>query len=149
MTPENQRLHCAELMDLASESLGTAQDNLAIPRLRVVVTQSYYAMFYAASALLAARDIHRRRHRGVISAFREHFCKTGVIDTRFGLMLDKAFDMRVDCDYKVGHRQGRAAAEAALERAREFVQTAEERLKTEPGEREQERPEETRDGPDA
>ncbi len=149
MTPRNRHLYCAEVMARAAESLESAQKSLDIDMLKVAVSQGYYAMFYAASALLAARDIHRRRHKGVISAFGEHFCKTGDIDSRFGSMLDKAFDMRLDCDYKVGHRQGRVAAEAALERGREFVRTAEDGLKKELGRLNQDGEGQTRDGPDA
>ncbi len=131
MTPENRHLYSADLMARAAESLETAQENLAIQRPKVAVSQAYYAMFYTASALLAARDIHRRRHGGVKAAFGQYFCKTGDIEPRFSSMLDKAFDMRIDCDYKVRYKQGRSGAEMVVEWAREFLAVAEERLKVE------------------
>ncbi len=131
MTPRNRHLYCAELMALATESLDAAQKNLDMDLLKVAVSQGYYAMFYAASALLAARDIHRHRHGGVMSAFDEQFCKTADMEPRFGSMLRKAHGMRIDCDYKIVYRQGGSAAGAAVERAREFLQAADERLKVE------------------
>lgn len=131
MTPENRRLYCADLMARAAESLETAQETLAIQRPKVAVSQAYYAMFHAASALLAARDIHRHRHGGVKAAFTEQFCKTGDIEPKFGHMLRKAFDMRIDCDYKVRHKQGRSGAEMAVEWARTFLAAVEKRIKAE------------------
>lgn len=131
MTPANRDLYCADQMARASESLETAQENLGIQRPKVAVSQAYYAMFHAATALLAARDIHRRRHGGVKAALAQYFCKTGDIEPRFSSMLDKAFDMRIDCDYKVRHKQGRSGGEMLVEWAREFLAATEERLKVE------------------
>ncbi len=131
MTPENRHLYCPDQMALATERLTSAQNNLAMGDFKVAISQSYYAMFHAVTALLAARDIHRRRHGGVKAAFIQYFCKTGDIEPRFGTMLDKAFDMRLACDYKVRHKQGRSGAEMVMEWARELLAVAEQRLKVE------------------
>ena len=80
MTPENRHLYCPDQMALAAERLTSAHNNLAMGDFKVAISQSYYAMFHAASALLAARDIHRRRHGGVKAAFIQQFCKTGDIE---------------------------------------------------------------------
>ena len=131
MTPENRHTYCADVMARASESLDDAQKSLAMDMFKAAVSQSYYAMFHAASALLAARDIQRHTHGGVKAALGQHFCKTGDIEPRFNSMVGKAFDMRIDCDYKVRHKQARSGAEMAVEWAREFLAAAEERLKVE------------------
>ncbi len=131
MTPANRHLYCADQMARAVESLDDAQKSLTMDMFKAAISQSYYAMFHAASALLAARDIHRRRHGGVKAALGQYFCKTGDIEPRFSSVLDKAFDMRIDCDYKVRYKQGRSGAEMVVEWAREFLAVAEERLKVE------------------
>jgi uncharacterized protein (UPF0332 family) len=41
------------------------------------VNRFYYAVFYAARALLAVRELDSSRHRGVISFFQKHFVKPG------------------------------------------------------------------------
>ncbi len=137
MTPENRRGYAEVLMARARESLQTAEKNLRIDEYKVTTSQSYYAMFYAASALLAARDIVRAKHFGVISAFGEHLAKAGIVAPVFGRRLSCAYDSRLDCDYNPHFVQTREGAEAVLEHAREFLTAAEERLKVDlanPGE---------------
>ncbi len=52
-------------LDRAHHDLQAAQSNLAQGFYGVAVTRSYYAMFYAASALLASKGISRSKHSGV------------------------------------------------------------------------------------
>ena len=47
------------------------------------VNRAYYAIFYAANALLATKGLQRSKHSGVIAAFRQHFVKTGLIEVEF------------------------------------------------------------------
>jgi len=60
-------------LDLASEELAAARDNLPLGHLRAAVSRSYYAMFYATTALLGSRGLWRSKHHGLIAAFGEHF----------------------------------------------------------------------------
>ncbi len=131
MTPRNRRDYAAELISRAAESMRAAKKNLAMDEFKVAVSQSYYAMFHATSALLAVRDIHRSKHAGVIAAFGQRFSRTGDMEPRFHGMLQKAYEMRQVCDYKAAYRQSREGAEAAVRRALEFLAAAEERLKVE------------------
>ncbi len=131
MTPRNRRDYARELLERAAESMRSAEKTLAIEEFKVAASQSYYAMFHPASALLAARDIHRHRHGGVIAAFGEQFAREGEDWQRLHAVFKKAFGVRTDCDYKRAYRQSREGAEAAVERAREFLQAADERLKVE------------------
>lgn len=82
-------------------------------------------MFYAASALLASKGISRRKHSGVLSAFGEHFIKSGLIEVEYAKMLVHAFDSRIDSDYDIMLTTERILAEEALDDARRFVQRAE------------------------
>jgi uncharacterized protein (UPF0332 family) len=79
----------AELLDKARRSL------LAAERLRdagdydFAVSRAYYAMFYAAQALLLRRGIRRSKHSAVIAAFNEQFIKSGEIPADlFGHLRD-------------------------------------------------------------
>jgi uncharacterized protein (UPF0332 family) len=42
------------------------------------VSRSYYAMFFSAQALLLSKGLHFSSHKMTISAFGEHFVKTGI-----------------------------------------------------------------------
>ncbi|MBI2266736.1 MAG: HEPN domain-containing protein [Armatimonadetes bacterium] len=64
------------------------------------VSRSYYAMFYAAEALLLIKNLSFSSHKGVISAFGEHFVKTGVLPREMGRELNRAFEKRQLGDYE-------------------------------------------------
>ena len=42
------------------------------------VSRSYYAMFFATEAVILTKDLRFSGHRGVLSAFGQHFVKTGI-----------------------------------------------------------------------
>ena len=71
---EEVRLYLAE----AHQMLQAAADTLALGHLSTSVNRSYYAVFYAASALLQSVDQTRAKHHGVFSAFGQHFVKSGL-----------------------------------------------------------------------
>jgi len=47
------------------------------------ISRSYYAMFYAAKALLLLDGIEVSKHSAVIAAFGREYAKTGKIDPRY------------------------------------------------------------------
>lgn len=53
-------------LDRAHQDLQAAESNLRQGFYTVAVTRAYYAMFYAANALLAAKGISRSKHSGVL-----------------------------------------------------------------------------------
>src|SRR3972149_10242075 len=57
---------------LADAIAGVAQD-----RIEWAVNRAYYAMFHAVTALLLSEGMAFSRHSGVISAFDQHWLKTG------------------------------------------------------------------------
>lgn len=61
----------------------------------------YYAMFFIAEALLAARGASFSSHSAVISAFGQQFAKTREIDPRFHRALLAGFSQRQLGDYAV------------------------------------------------
>jgi uncharacterized protein (UPF0332 family) len=116
-------------LDRARHDLRATQINLEQGLYGVAVTRAYYAMFYAASALLASKGISRSKHSGVHSAFGEHFVKAGLIETEYAKMLGHAFDSRLDSDYDVVFTAERTLAEEMLRDARRFVDRAEQYLR--------------------
>ena len=59
----------------------------------------YYAMFYAAVALLASRGLASSKHSGVIGLFHREFVKTGLFPSELAGYIDDAFDQRNESDY--------------------------------------------------
>jgi uncharacterized protein (UPF0332 family) len=64
-------------MERAREMLEVAQLNLRSGFFPSATNRAYYAIFYAANALLATKGLARNKHSGVISTFRQQFVKTG------------------------------------------------------------------------
>ena len=132
MTPKNRRRYADTMMGRAKQALATAEGVMTDYRDYFSATsRAYYAMFYAATALLGARDIFRSKHRGVVSAFGEQFAKTGDMDAELGTLLQQAFRARLGCDYDAEHEGTHEEAEATIESARRFIRAAEERLNVE------------------
>jgi uncharacterized protein (UPF0332 family) len=110
-----------QLMALAEQAHNTAQVNLDAGDFRASVNRAYYAVFYAASAVLLTKGLERRRHSGVIGAFREHFVKPGLIEPQYSKIYGEAFAVREDADYAIEIPVDNVMAETALDQGRRFV----------------------------
>jgi uncharacterized protein (UPF0332 family) len=88
------------------------------------VNRAYYAMFYAASALLARTGRGFRKHSAVQAAFGERFAKTGALDPKYHRWLIDAFDLRTVGDYDANTIVLPADAVTLIGRAEEFLAVA-------------------------
>jgi len=93
------------------------------------LAEAYYAMFHAARAALAARELHFAKHSGVISAFGSEFAKSGLIPVQMHRHLIDAFDDRLKATYDYETVVSEAKATKTLQRAEEFVAAIEEFLR--------------------
>lgn len=108
-------------LDRAHVDLLAAESNIRQGFASVAISRAYYAMFYAASALLASKGMSRSKHSGVHAAFGEQFVKTGLIEPEYARMLINAFDSRLDADYEVDSFLDSEVAEAILNDTKQFV----------------------------
>ncbi len=83
--------------------------------------RAYYAMLYAAEALLFERGLQFRKHSAVHSAIGEQLVRRGLLDARFHRWLLDAFDVRIQADYGVDALITADEAKAVITQAREFV----------------------------
>lgn len=83
--------------------------------------RAYYAMLYAAEALLFERGLQFRKHSAVHSAIGEQLVRRGLLDARFHRWLLDAFDVRIQADYGVDALITADEARAVIAQAREFV----------------------------
>ena len=87
----------------------------------VAASRAYYAMFYAAEALLLSVDLTFSKHQGVIAAFGLHFAKTRELPPELHGYLNDAFRLRQVADYARGISVSHEDAELAVQRAEEFI----------------------------
>jgi len=99
MKPTAQQEEVQLFIERAKQMLNVAEHNLGNDFYESSVNRSYYAAFYAASALLATQDRSMSRHSGVISAFRQHFIKAGIFATEYSDIYGRLLDHRGISDY--------------------------------------------------
>ena len=78
-------------------------------------------MFYSAQAALLTKKLSFSSHKGVISAFGEHFIKTGIFPREMGRELNRAFEKRQIGDYEYTFVITKQEAEEILRNAKEFI----------------------------
>ena len=93
------------------------------------VSRTYYAMFYSAQAMLLTKNLSFSSHKGVISAFGEHFVKTGIFPKEMGRELNKAFEKRQIGDYEYTFVISKMEAEEILENGEKFIEKIAQHLK--------------------
>jgi uncharacterized protein (UPF0332 family) len=88
-------------------------------------SRAYYAMFYAAEALLLGKGLSFSKHDAVQAAFGEHFVKTGMVEASLHRALIRAMAVRHAGDYGGAESVTPEGAEDQLERAQGFVAAVE------------------------
>ena len=108
-------------LDMAEERLDVAALMIDVGRYKISISNSYYAIFNAARALLAERNVDFKKHSAVIGYFRREYIKTGIFDEKFSDYIGKAFRFRNDCDYEDFVKVDKTDAETQCAHAEEFV----------------------------
>jgi uncharacterized protein (UPF0332 family) len=117
---DNYRLY----IENAHEMLEVARLNLSNDYYGSACNRSYYAIFYAASALLFAKGKSFGKHSAVLAAFRQQFIKTGEFDVHWSRKYERIMSHRHSSDYDIFTSFEKEQAVADLVDAEEFVQEA-------------------------
>lgn len=122
--------------DLIHYRLSSAREKLTSAKLLLEaglykdsIGRSYYAIFSAIGAILAARQVDFSKHAGVIAYFQKEFIKTGIFDKKYSKYLQQAFQIRNSCDYDDFFIVSKQDAEEQYERATEILMMIEEYMK--------------------
>jgi len=113
------------LLNDAHESLEAARVLLENGFYRDAISRAYYAMFYAASALLRAKGVVTKSHRGVIAKFGLEFVNTGIVEKYYAKALSLAETSRERADYDPTYRPSEEEAENIIEDAERFIERVE------------------------
>ena len=81
----------------------------------------YYAMYYAAQALLKSEGIDVIKHSAVESALGYSFAKTGRIDPKYHRMLIDARKIRETADYDIQEEIVEPVASLKIEEGKSFL----------------------------
>jgi len=125
----NQKALIQYRMERAHETLEDARALFEQDRTPAsIVNRAYYAMFYAALALLATIGQETSKHSGVLALFDKHFMKSGALPAEMGRFLHQAFEMRQTGDYEEEAELTREDALLTLDAAVRFVEVSREKL---------------------
>ena len=117
------------LIERAKRYLKSAEILLEEGDYESTVSRTYYAMFYSAQAMLLTKNLSFSSHKGVISAFGEHFVKAGIFPKEMGRELNRAFEKRQIGDYEYTFVISKKEAEEVIENGEEFVEKIAQYLK--------------------
>jgi uncharacterized protein (UPF0332 family) len=112
----------------AGHALDVAEQLLKDGYASDAASKVYYAMFYAAQALLKSEGIDAVRHSAVESAFGYYFAKPGRIDRKYHRMLINARRIRETADYDIEAEIVEPIASAKLEEGQAFLNAIKETL---------------------
>jgi uncharacterized protein (UPF0332 family) len=116
LTPE-----VTALMTKARHALEVAEKLRAGGDFPDAAGKAYYAMFYAAQALLKAHGIEVTKHSAVASMLGRHFAKTRRLDPKFHRMFLNARRVRETADYGIFEEIIEPTANLTVEEGRVFV----------------------------
>jgi len=109
------------LINKAEHALELAEELIENGYPSDAASKVYYAMFYAAQALLKSEDINVIKHSAVESAFGYYFVKPGRIDPKFHRMLIDARKAREIADYDIYEEIVEPVASLKVEEGKMFM----------------------------
>jgi len=118
---------------LSRDELDTAGLMLKNGKYRASLSRAYYAVFYAASALLLSKGIRRSKHSGVEAAFNRYFVKPGLLEPEYSKIYRDSRKAGELSDYELAFMPAEKLVETRLAEAKRFVARVEEYLRAEGG----------------
>lgn len=118
----------AKFLEKAARSVEAAEQLTKHGNAEFAVGRAYYAMFYAAEALLNENELRFRKHAGVHRAFAQHFAKNGLLDEKYHRWLIAAFSKRITGDYGIDSDVTAEDAAVLIDQAHLFLKAATEFL---------------------
>ncbi len=108
-------------LENGTEDLAAADLLIRAGMERLAISHCYYAIFYAASALLLIKGMTRAKHSGVESALHQHFIKPGLLSKEMGKFYETLRKERELTDYKGSYIPNEGLAEQRLEQSKTFI----------------------------
>ena len=87
-------------LEEAKETIADVQLLIDNDRLRAAVNRIYYGMFYSLLALGLAYQFETSKHQQLLGWFNKNFIHEGLIDAKFGKIINKASNRRTQGDYE-------------------------------------------------
>ena len=117
------------LLDEAKERITNGKILLENERYKLCVSETYYAMFYGAKALVTLKNITPKTLSGTMSEFSKHYVKTKIFPINLARKYFQFEENRKKADYDVIIQFNKPKAESSLEVAISFIKECEKIIK--------------------
>ena len=97
---EDRKVLIAYRQEKADMALDDAAFLTDAGKFGLAANRLYYALYYAASALLLSKGIATKRHSGLMTQINMHFVKTGILSKDEGALFRVMFSLRHEDDYE-------------------------------------------------
>lgn len=128
MTPEERADLIKYRMEKAAHTLRQAEALGAMTEWDGAANRTYYAMFYAAVAMLAKQDVSARTHSGVLALVDRELVRLGLLPRQEAAHLREAFRLRQRADYAETDPIDAERGQELIEAAQSFLKQAERML---------------------
>ncbi len=108
-------------LDEASESIEDVRLLIEHDRLRSAVNRIYYGMFYSLLALALANNFETSKHAQLIGWFNKNFIHPGLIEPKFGKIINKAYNRRTKGDYDIFFEFEKGVIAEMFEEMQDFI----------------------------
>ena len=105
----------------AFSALTDAEVAVAAERWNMAANRLYYAVFYAATALLLSEELAFHTHKGMIKQFGFYFVKAGRVTTEEGALVSNLFQLRHETDYEAYINATKEQIEDYMPRTRALI----------------------------
>ena len=119
---ENTRKRIDSYFNMGNEKLESAKANLNGNRIKAAISDAYYVMFNAASALVVFDGKVPSSHKFVISYVNQSYCNTERLPKYFGRWLKEAEGFRLKADYDPDFEEEWEPAKHLLEQSDIYIQ---------------------------
>ena len=116
-------------LESAKARLAEARDLLRSRGYPGAINRAYYAIFTAARALLALKEIDSRTHQAAFLLFHKHYVKTGLFPRELAELAKRAKGLREAADYDDYVKVPAADARREVAAAAKFVRAVEKFVK--------------------
>jgi len=124
---DNQRIELIKYrISEAAETILDVQLLVDNDRLRAAVNRIYYGMFYSLLALGLAYEFETSKHQQLIGWFNRNFIHEGLIEQKYGKIINKALNRRTQGDYDSFVDFEKEIVIEMLEEMKEFIVKIEE-----------------------
>ena len=103
------------------ETLEAAETMINSNHLNSAVNRIYYACFYSTEALMLTKDFSTKNHGVLKGEFNKTFIHSGIVDEKYFVILDNAFEKRQTGDYGDFVKFNKEEVKDSLGKAEEFV----------------------------